>query len=227
MLRTICICIVIFFSNTLISQSVDSIATVKSPRLIQQVFHEIGINGTSILSQFLNISDKEIIESPYLLTYKIGIKKHALRFGIGGNWGDREECIGGTTDKIITINYDLDWRVGYEFRTYFGSRWIGTFGLDFISRSIENEIISETSFDRVTILEKSIGNGFGLAIGLQYHLTKRLLLGTEGAFYLLNSEYIKDTIFENNNTTPVDLEFLKERTTLIYLPSTIYIIFHF
>lgn len=224
-------CIVILFPFLSFSQSDVEVvnATIGGEAIpkVKRTFHEIGINSTSVLGQFLKFDENETLQSPYLLTYKFGWKKHTFRAGIGLDISNSESFIDGTTDKITSNVSDLNWRVGYEYRINFGKKCLGTFGADFIGRTTRDELISDTSFDRVTISENSDGFGGGVVIGLQYKLTKRLMLGTEGAFYYMQEQVVKNNIFENNQQFDADPEVTNTEFTLNILPSTIFLIFHF
>ena len=191
------------------------------------IFHEIGINGTSLLSQFLNFSDKITPQSPYFLTYKIGAKKHALRFGAGATFKESEKSVETFDDTETIKDLTLDWRVGYEFRIKVGDRWLGYFGADFIYTQSDKEQINDSGFDVVTIGEYKSGIGGGPVIGLQFYLTPKLLLGTEGAFYFSEVESRSSTTFANFPEFNTEAEIVKDKELISTLPATIYLIFHF
>ena len=190
-------------------------------------FHEIGINGTFLINQFLNFSDTETPQSPYLLTYKVGINKHALRIGIGTTFKESEKRIDTFEDTETLKDLTLDLRLGYEYRKSFGNRWLGYFGADFIYSQIDNEQINDSGFDIVTIAENTSGVGGGPVLGLQFKLTEKLMLGTEGAFYFSQSELKSNTTFTNFPEFNTEAEIIKNKEIITTLPATIYLIFHF
>lgn len=230
MLRTICICIVMTFSFLGKSQSdvavnitFNSEEEVKKER---KFFNEIGI-GTSIITQFLKSEENANDQNPYFLTYKLVYRNVALRAGFGGKLDESESFIDGTTDILTLKKSNFDWRIGLEYRMSIGKKWIGTFGADYVAKKAFDEIISNSGFDKVVIADNQTGSGGGLAIGVQYALTPKLMLGTEAAFYYLNMERRQATTFENLPEFNTDPEIDNNRVTQSLLPSSIYLIFHF
>lgn len=191
------------------------------------VFHEVGINATNLINQILNFSEKEIPQSPYLLTYKIGIKKHALRLGVGATFKETEKSVETFDDTETLRDLTLDLRFGYEFRSQFGNRWIGYFGADAIYTQTDDEQINNSGFDVVTIAENKSGFGGGPVLGLQFRLTEKLMLGTEGAFYFTQTENKSSTTFTNFPGFDTETEITKDKEIVTYLPATLYLIFHF
>ena len=191
------------------------------------LFHEIGINGTFFLNQFLSFSDKEIPQSPYLLTYKFGLKRHALRLGVGATFKESEKSVETFDDTETLKDLSLDLRAGYEFRSTLGNRWIGYFGADFIYTQTDDEQINNSGFDIVTISNNKSGIGGGPVLGLQFRLSEKLMLGTEGAFYFTQSETKSNTEFTNFVEFNTEAEIIKDKEIVTYLPATLYLIFHF
>lgn len=230
MLKTICICIVMTFSffgksqsEVAVSITINSEEETKKER---QIFNEIGI-GTSIITQFLKTEENAINKNPYFLTYKLIYRDFALRAGVGGKLDESESFIDGTTDKLTLKKSNFDWRVGMEYRMSIGGKWLGTFGADYVANKTFDERISNSGFDKVVIADNQVGSGGGLAIGVQYALTPKLMLGTEAAFYYLNVERRQTTTFENLPEFDTDPEINNSRVTQSLLPSSIYLIFHF
>jgi len=230
MFKKLCICIVMLFPVFAFSQEeipVENL-TISDTTKMKSLSHEIGVSATSLLFQFLKSDNENVNQNPYLLTYKlIARKKYALRLGVGYDFFQNERFIDGTSDKVTNTLSSIDARLGVEYRKYFGKKWMGTFGVDGIFRSTLDELLSDTAFDRVTILTDGIGFGGGAVIGLQVHLTDKLMLGTEGAFYFLNMETTTDTIFETSTQFNSDPEVATDFTSETFLPSTIYLIFRF
>lgn len=230
MLKTICICIVMTFSffgksqsDVAVNITINSEEQTKKSR---QIFNEIGI-GTSIITQFLKTDEDGIDQNPYFLTYKFVFNDFALRAGLGGKLDESESFIDGTSDKLILKESNFDWRVGLEYRVPIGKKWLGTFGADFIAKNTFDERISNSGFDKVVMVDNEIGTGGGVAIGVQYSLTPKLMLGTEAAFYYLNIERSQETTFETLPQFNTDPEINVNRITQSLLPSSIYLIFHF
>jgi hypothetical protein len=230
MFKTICISIVMTFSFFGKSQSEPAInitfSSDEETKKERKIFHEIGI-GTSIITQFLKTEESAINQNPYFLTYKLAFENFAVRAGLGGKLDETESFIDGTTDKLTVKKSNVDWRVGMEYRMPIGEKWLGTFGADYVAKKTFDERVSNSGFDKVVISDNQVGSGGGLAIGVQYALTPKLMLGTEAAFYYLNVERKQTTTFENLSQFNTDPEINDSRITQSLLPSSIYIIFHF
>jgi len=221
-----CIFIVILFPFFTYAQEETHEEEHKEKRHLD-LFNEIGINATSLLNQILNFSDKEIPQNPYLLTYKLGIKKHAFRLGVGAIFKESEKSVETFDDTETLKDLSLDVRAGYEFRSAFGNRWIGTFGADFIYTQTVDEQINNSGFDVVTIANNQSGIGGGPVLGLQFRLSEKLMLGTEGAFYFTQTETKSKTEFENFVEFNTEAEITIDKELVNYLPATLYLIFHF
>jgi len=161
------------------------------------------------------------------LTYKIGSKKHAIRLGAGAVFKESEKSVETFDDTETLRDLSLDLRVGYEFRSSFGNRWIGYFGGDFIFTQTIDEQINNSGFDIVTIAENKLGIGGGPVLGLQFHLNKKLMVGTEGAFYFIQSKTESNTTFRTFVEFNTEAEITKDKELVTYLPATLYLIFHF
>ena len=161
------------------------------------------------------------------MTYKLGTKKHALRFGVGTTFKESEKSVETFDDTETVKDLTLDLRAGYEFRNSFGNRWIGYFGADFIYTRIVDEQINDSGFDVVTISNNQSGIGGGPVVGLQFQLTEKLMLGTEGAFYFSQSETRSRTEFQNFIEFNTETEITEDKEIITYLPATLYLIFHF
>ena len=154
-------------------------------------------------------------------------KDFALRAGFGGKLDESESFINGTSDKVTVKRSNYDWRVGLEYRVPIGGKWLGTFGVDYIAKKTFDERVSNSGFDEVVIADNETGSGGGLAIGVQYSLTPRLMLGAEAAFYYLDIERKEETTFvtlPQHNTSP---EINNTQISQRFLPSSIFLIFHF
>jgi len=223
MLKKLCICIVMIFPVFIFAQDEMEVDTPK----VKTFVHELGVNGTSLLFQFFKSDNENVSQNPYLLTYKLIRKRSGVRIGVGYDLEKNERFIDGTSDKITDTQSSVDVRLGFETRRYFGKKWMGTFGVDCIGRLTLDELISDTSFDRVIIQEEAKGIGGGPVIGLQFHLTPNLMLGTESAFYFLSMKKTTDTIFETSTQFNSNPEVTTDLTSETFLPSTIYIVFRF
>ena len=187
--------------------------------------HEIGISATTLVQQF--ISGDDSTASPYLLSYRAIKGKYALRFGIGGTSKRNRRSEEGFADSETISNYSLDVRLGLEYRSNFGRRLVGIFGLDIIGSFGTDKEVIDSGFDEVTVSNVRSGIGFGPVLGLQYRVTDQFSIGTEGSFYYLFSKETENRIFKNFPQFDDQINHFDKQDLLITLPATLYLLFRF
>lgn len=189
--------------------------------------HQIGINGISLLNQFLNSSDSTTIQSPYLLTYKFGIGPFVLRTGIGGTLSSESLQQEGYADSETDESFSLDARIGLEYQATMGNRWQGSFGFDYLGFGQEDRHISDTGFDKVTTSTQTRGWGVGPAVGLRFLVNHRLSIYTEGAFYYTQAERIQSRLFTNFPQFDDQISDATLKDIRLLLPTSLYIVYEF
>ncbi len=142
--------------------------------------HEFGVNMTTILSTVLGNELNGLDPGRFPISYKRLLKNNkALRLGIGGNVSFRN------TDNFNAENRQnaVIARVGFEKRWLFEKRWMVYAGLDFMFdyASERNTVNTPTDFVILSINRKGVG--IGPVYGMQFAITPRLVLGTEGSLY--------------------------------------------
>jgi len=158
--------------------------------------HEISLN-THILQSILG--DNENIQQPYTVTYKWKYnQQNAIRLGIGGAFNQDKTQIDGFADSETRLSYAMDVRAGYERRIVFKKmKGFVYFGGDVAFNLEANELIVDSGFDKVSTIDRSWGAGLGPILGVQYYLTPRLSISTEGAFYFFYNKKTEAQLFEN------------------------------
>ena len=146
---------------------------------------------------------------------------------IRDSFKESEKSVDTFDDTETLRDLSLDLRAGYEFRSKMGNRWLGYFGADFIYTQTIDEQINNSGFDIVTIANNTSGIGGGPVLGVQFRLTEKLMLGTEGVFYFTQTENRSSTTFANFAEFNTEAEIVKNKEIVTYLPSTLYLIFHF
>ncbi|MEM7367283.1 MAG: hypothetical protein AAF587_01710 [Bacteroidota bacterium] len=191
------------------------------------ITHQIGINGTTLLKQFVKGADSTTAPSPYLFTYKFGLGPFVLRTGLGGSMRSESLQQEGYADSETDEFFSVEARVGLEYQAAMGKRWQGSFGVDYLGFGQEDRHISDTGFDKVTTSTQTKGWGVGPAIGLRFLVNQRLSIYTEGAFYYTQSERINSRLFTNFPQFDDQISDATLRDIRLLLPTSIFIVYEF
>lgn len=208
-------------------------ATAQDEELYPSVNHQVSINATVFIKQFLTLSNNvTAINSPYFVTYKNLKNGKGFRAGIGGNFNTRKDNpnngITYSTSQTVAVNL----RVGVEKQERLNERWLFYYGLDALynynlsrtkSTSVggfppkPNEIISDN---------ESFSAGAGPVLGVEFKLGKRISLNTETTAYLTageNRRRITNPNFPNFDTN----EYTSTGNLNIIIPTSIFFVLHF
>ena len=151
----------------------------------------VGVQINGLIKQVLNFNNTNSTTAlnPYLLNYSISSKRTGwgLRLGLGYTYSStyNNDGISETTTKIN----DLHCRLGIEKAFKLSDKWSAGVGLDLVSdMNNDNTKNTVSSGDTVTTETKDIiSNLGGGAMGwLRYHLTERILIGTEASYYFVS-----------------------------------------
>lgn len=190
--------------------------------------HELGIETNNLISRFLDENNDEgLLESPYLLTYKLVLGHWAIRTGIGGDRHKSTETEEGFADSKTTESNEIDYRIGIEKRFSLGEKWQANIGLDGLGFSSKNKVVEDSGFDVVTTSESVNGWGGGPSFGLQFNLGRQISLYTEASFYYTFSTREGARLFKNFPEFDDELKKTKEENLDIRLPAVLYIVFRF
>lgn len=149
--------------------------------------HHVGVQMNELVRQVFNFNNSASTNNnPYLLMYSVNSVKTGwgLRLGVGYTYKSFTDD-DGITRKESNLN-DLRLRLGVEKAFRLSAKWSAGVGLDGILSTDDDKTTSVVrSFDSVTTVTKtnimSLGGG-GMA-WLRYHITPRVLVGTETSFY--------------------------------------------
>lgn len=148
--------------------------------------HYIGVQANPLLRQLLSIGTTPAISNPYLLNYSINSTKKGwgAHVGIGATY-DNIKNNDGITDRSTDIA-ELFARIGVDRVFNLEHRFQAGFGFDGIYQSSENKTRSQIiSFDTITTNSHSkierFGGGFRGFV--RYHISPRILIGTESTIY--------------------------------------------
>lgn len=188
--------------------------------------HFFGLNATGLLHTVLNTEEGEN-ELPYLITYDWDLGKMHLRAAFGPEFESTSTTHEGFTDREETTYVCLDGRIGMGFDLLDNDRWFVIGGVDAIGRYISAIETLDTGFDAVSEEDETWSAGAGPFVQLAFRISPRVSISTEAGFY---ARYFENTItetFENFPDFNTELSKTTGWTLDSFLPSAIFIQFHF
>jgi len=149
--------------------------------------HEIGINATAFVKEFLSLNASDVDEGPYMITYKKFKNGRALRLGLGGQFSQINEDIDGG-GNLTTKDNRASLRIGYEWNQAISKRWSFYYGADVItdftqSTSQTTSFLPTGQIESVILEKQSLTTGGGPILGIQFFITDKISLMTEGSLY--------------------------------------------
>ncbi len=176
----------------------------------KMIEHQVGINASNFVLTFISFNQGFIGQNnPFLVNYRaiyltpgLPIKGAGIRMAYGGNnsSSNSESIVNQTTSSFNSkVN---DWRVGVEVQKDFGKRWMGYYGIDYIGGRNMNFNKTTTTgggtpFTTETETE-TFYRGWGMALGVQFHLNKYMSLGTATRMIATNQRFQRI----RNNSNP-------------------------
>ncbi len=181
--------------------------------------HYIGFQANELMKQLINLNNSNTaITNPYLLTYYINANKcgWGVNIGLGYNYQDSKD-VNSPVGKESKIN-NLFYRIGFGRRMMISKRFEMGYSLDIIGDNQNDQTFSQsvniTGFS-TTIVDSSFTNtstkttsmGVGPQFYLGFHLSNRVILGTEASYYFISSKQkqnvtVKDNITDNTVNPP-------------------------
>ena len=189
--------------------------------------HDVNINTTFFIKQILNFSNTSLEISPYIVGYKFfPVRNHGLRFAFGGNFSSSNQNPESTFVQISKTG-EIDYRVGYEYRHFFGKRWVFFAGVDFTNSFIWNVTKVNSNTDIIKTANNTLSLGGGPVVGIQVNFGKHISLFTETAFYYtyssVSSKVTSLNFPELNQNKVTDTE----QTGKFLLPTSLFFVFRF
>jgi hypothetical protein len=215
----------ILTSVALFSQ--DDVDTEKKRRPLPPFSHQIGINSSPLVSKIIKSLEDTTFLNPYLLTYRFGVGKYGLRFGVGGKSKYSLTSEEGFADSKLVTRKNLDLRVGLDYEKNLGRRFKANFALDFLTkRSVQKEVV-DSGFDVIEKINQKLAYGGGPSFGVSYWFTDKIGLYTEASFYMLYGNTDNGRIFRNFPELNDQLFHEKTEDLVTILPASIFIVFKF
>jgi len=176
--------------------------------------HYVGAQIGPLIMHLFNSSANSIGSgNPYIITYSMNNRETGwgIRAGIGCNFltNSTATSYGNTT----TSNNDLEFRAGVEKIFEITDKWNAGAGVD-ITVNYNNDETSATNnqavYDTNTTINKtlSLNYGGGLFGKINYHLSKKILLGTECSYYYVvgKNNQTAELVQRNGGSPPTTTE---------------------
>jgi hypothetical protein len=152
----------------------------------------LGLQANQLLRQLFSFGNTAAVNNPYLLTYSVNRDSVGPGLNVGIGYSFDEITTGDAVFERVTKLNNLSFRIGYEYKHALSRKFITSAGVDFIAdRSVnDSEVTTDDQFNKSKIVtnSKDSGFGFGPRVTLSYHLTDRLLIGTEATWYFRSSK---------------------------------------
>lgn len=190
---------------------------------------EIGMNATSVVSNFLGTSTTEVLspgDYPFFFK-KIFNAKSALRVGGGAKISMRkEQQVFGGQDVLRNGENAVNLRIGYEGRSYLSRRFMAYYGIDVVSGFFDKASSSSAGGDIISTRDRGFLLGAGPVYGLQLGLGSRLHIGIEGSFYGYQTIGTKSTTFQVNTGLDTKSD-ISSFNAYLAVPKWLYVIMKF
>jgi hypothetical protein len=177
--------------------------------------HYIGFQANELLRQLINFNNTSTpINNPYLAIYSISMKNCGWGAHVGVGYIYKKTLIKEEPVSRESRVNDLFYRFGIEKKFMLGKRFECSASLDFTgSDSLEKTFStlvtnagSSNDTTNTTVTHKTTAVGGGPRFTIGFHITDKLILGTEAMFYYSSQKQKENTyniliqtdIFNNN-----------------------------
>ena len=200
--------------------------------------HYIGAQIGQLIMHLLNSNANSIgTGNPYLLTYSMNSKKTGWGIRFGAGYNSVSNSTAGSNTLSTTDNTDFQFRAGIEKTIKLSRKWSAGAGIDLVLNSQNDNNTTNTynyQYDTSTTTSKTKLTSYGGGVfgKVNYHLGKKLFLGTESSFYYVTGtkNQTVDVLTTNNGNAPQTSE-TKSRPGIssgtISLPIVVYLIMKF
>lgn len=197
----------------------------------QGMTHELSVNATTFLTQFVINGSQTAGNSPYLINYKLfGSGINGLRTGFGLNYQTSSQTQGNTDVETNLEAFNI--RLGYERSINLGKRWEAFYGIDAIFGLNNNRVVTESDNGFGMTKTKSSSNtttyGVGPVLGFRFEFNERISLFTETTLYASQSETKNKTEFQDPiNPFPPQESSNQNRNVNLSIPTSVFFAIRF
>ncbi len=172
----------------------------------------IGVQLNALIRQVFNFNNTSANTNtnPYLLNYSINSRKSGLglRFGVGYNYNS-STTNDGITKTEINLN-DLQLRLGGEKVFKLSKKWVTGAGVDIVYNNNDDHTINTVNSGSIgggqkTDTKTTIATyGGGPQGWLRYHISEKVLIGTEASFYFVAGTEERSVTVTNGFPNPTN-----------------------
>lgn len=164
----------------------DNTAQENDPAPARRATHYVGIQANQLVKQLLNLGGStSAVNNPYLITYSVNSNATGVGMNLSLGYVLDETSGGDFQSQVNTEIKEFFFRIGVEKKTQLGKKWLLSAGGDIVADNESNR--TETLFsgsDTPSVEEDKINAiGSGFRVGLNFHITDKILLGTEANYY--------------------------------------------
>jgi hypothetical protein len=192
----------------------------------RKVYAELGVNLTgAIAAGGFRYADNLNTEDPFFTQLKVVVYRFGIRGGYGGLFYS-DKKISNTVGEIQAKNEQM-FRLGLDYQIPIDKRWRIYFGGDLIygkgsgrSDYTNNGILLEETYTSNTF-------GGGGLYGVQFHVTKRISLQTEGSLYVTYANKDITQTYTSLSGQPSAQASEKKTNYPLGVPRSLFVIFRF
>jgi len=200
--------------------------------------HEIGFNTVSLIKQLVsNNPSSTLPQLPYAVVYNLYYKNSVgIRVGVGLTTGNTETYISGQTDRRVTKSNSQDVRLGISYNFIKSRRFTANVFGDYIythnNLYSTNTSTTQTFPNPISTLtvesnDNTVGNGGEVGVGLKYTIIKHLSIYAEVPLVFLARQTSSTTSINDSGNLSLTISSVKNSSSQIILPTTIYLVLTF
>lgn len=184
----------------------------------------VGVQVNQLVRQILNFGGSASGGSPYVINWAFNNRVTGWGFGAGFGYTYNQVKSGDAISQLSSTFNDFHLRFGPERKASLGKRWITSLGGDLVIDAEKNKTVANNQGAPSITTENTTNRfGAGLRFTLNYAFNDRMLLGTEGSYYL---KFNKETrTLSSPQSSPPNTS--KTKSFVPVLPTAIYLIFKF
>ncbi len=187
---------------------------------------DIGINSIGLINALFD-SDDDSFVTPYLFSYNLDLGKINFRAAIGPKFNRSEVVREGFTDSQEKVQTNIDYRVGLGWDIIEEKKWLVRTGFDIAGGYDLDKTIDDTGFDKVTMQMREWSIGGGPFAQVIFRINDRISLSTDAAVYFTHFDSQEKEIFENFPEFDNELSNTTGQRLDVFLPTSLFIHFHF
>lgn len=185
------------------------LATVGTFTLNAQIQHQIGVNASGFVKQFITPNNAANNNAnPYLVTYRMYTPKINYRAGVGGTYSFLNEDNGAAQFLQNTDQQSYNMRVGVDFIKPIAKRWFFYYGIDLTtfrsSTKIETTPKNPGPFVSKSIVTRTAkSSGASGCFTFEYRLNDKITMFTEANLNFTRSrslEKVENPDFPNSSS---------------------------